>query len=401
MKISFLSQQTLKIRMLAGFLFSAVLIVIAGGVGFLSIQAVLSGAGGILMDASGDQAQVVYDIASKWRVIIIVVSVIAVGIVMLEGFLLLQSIANPIEQIAESLTSGADHVAGVSATLASSSQIMAEDSSQQAESVAQTNEALQQIQASAKESAVVAGDTKKLLNVDLAHSTQIMAKTGQEMGMSLKMAVDATEETQKIVKTIDEIAFQTNLLALNASVEAARAGEAGAGFAVVAKEVRNLALRAAQAAKETTSLIENTVVQVQNAEGKNAEIRAEGMENDKILGAITQKIEAISEYSDQQLSQIHEVNRAITEIDRVTQHYVANASSSAATAEEMDEEAGNFKSAVAKLAALVKQGAQNGRQELASVRSYRRTHTLRKTALPSRKLISLPSSSFKGEKPGG
>lgn len=394
MKTSFFSQQTLKFRMFAGFLFSAVLIILIGGVGILSIQAVVSGASDILMSNSG--AQDVYDIASKWRVVIIAISIAAVGLAMVEGFLLLQSIVNPIEKIAETLTSGAEHVAAVSATLASSSQIMANDSNRQADSVAETNDALQQIRASAEESATLAGDTKKLLNVDLAGSTKIMAETGKEMGMSLKKAVDATEETQKIVKTIDEIAFQTNLLALNASVEAARAGEAGAGFAVVAKEVRSLALRAAQAAKETTALIENTVVQVQNAEERNAKIRGEGMENDKILTAIAQKIEAISEFSDQQLARIHDVHRAVTEIDQVTQHYVANASSSAATAEEMDEEAGNFKSAVAKLVILVKQGIQNDKPVPIMARGdRRRDRSLKTAALPSRKVVSLPPSSFK------
>ena len=110
-----------------------------------------------------------------------------------------------------------------------------------------------------RQSAGKALEADQLMTAELADSGKKMADLGDELGQTLERAMAASNETQKIIETIDEIAFQTNLLALNAAVEAARAGEAGAGFAVVADEVRNLALRASQAAKNTTELIENTV----------------------------------------------------------------------------------------------------------------------------------------------
>ncbi len=384
--------------MFAGFFFSAILIAIVGAVGLWSIHAINSGIGDMLVGNSAVMTQTLSEISARWRLILIIMTIIAIVLSMGAGLLLLLSIVKPIEQITLSLTSGADHVAGASANLSSSSQMMAEDSRRQAESVAQTNESLQLIHSSAEESAVVAGDTKKTLNVDMARSTRVMAQMGKEMGMALKKAVTATEETQKIVKTIDEIAFQTNLLALNASVEAARAGEAGAGFAVVAKEVRNLALRAAQAAKETTALIENTVFQVQEAEEKNVKINGEGMENDKILKAIARQIEAISDFSEQQLSRIHQVNEAMTEIEKVTQHYVANAASSATTAEEMSEEAGNFKSAVSKLAILFEQRSENGKRKQALLKVFHQNQPKTKTMASARKFISLPDVFSRGGK---
>ncbi len=146
----------------------------------------------------------------------------------------------------------------------------------------------------------------------------------------------ASEETQKIVKNIDEVAFQTNLLALNAAVEAARAGEAGAGFAVVADEVRNLAMRAADAAKSTAALIESTVKKVK--EGTELVTRTNGdfMQVSDISTKVEQLVGEIAAGSNELVRGIGQVNGAITEIDKIVQRNAANAEENAGASEEMN-----------------------------------------------------------------
>jgi methyl-accepting chemotaxis protein len=397
MKTSLFSQQTLKKRMLAGFSICSILVIVVGSTGLLTIHFItahLENAGITGIGSGGDTMRAIFDVAIKGQSVLLWLTAISVVFVIGEGFLLLQSIIKPIDQIVGTLASGAERVAEVSAHLASTSQVMAEGSNRQAESVMQTNEVLEQIHESAKEAVAFSNDTKNILDVDLAKSAGIMADLGKQMGISLQKAVAATDETQKIIKTIDEIAFQTNLLALNASVEAARAGEAGAGFAVVAKEVRSLALRAAEAARETAGMIENTVRQVQDAEEKNTQIRKEGGVNSKILKNITRHVEAIAGSSDQQLARIDQVNNAMGRIDQVTKNYVVNAESSAATAEEMDEQAANFKAAVAKLAAMLGEKNTPGKRQQASNSEFTPQSSYgRETSQPARKVPLLPAAS--------
>jgi methyl-accepting chemotaxis protein len=146
-----------------------------------------------------------------------------------------------------------------------------------------------------------------------------------ELTRSMRDIAGASEQTQKIVKSIDEIAFQTNLLALNAAVEAARAGEAGAGFAVVAEEVRNLAMRAAEAAKNTAQQMGEIVQKIKRGEqlvvntAKDFEVVAGS--SDKVM----QLMGEISEASREQSQGIDQVNRAVSEMNGVTQRNAASA----------------------------------------------------------------------------
>jgi methyl-accepting chemotaxis protein len=180
----------------------------------------------------------------------------------------------------------------------------------------------------------------------MKQANQVVQKANgsmESLTSSMREITIASEETSKIIKTIDEIAFQTNLLALNAAVEAARAGEAGAGFAVVAEEVRNLAMRAADAAKNTSGLIEGTVKKIKDGSNlvmKTNEAFAEVAVSASKVGELVGEIAAASQ---EQAHGIDQISRAVVEMDKVTQQTAANAEESASASEEMNAQAEHMK----------------------------------------------------------
>jgi methyl-accepting chemotaxis protein len=190
----------------------------------------------------------------------------------------------------------------------------------------------------------------------MKEANQVVGRANDSMAgltASMEDISTASEETSKIIKTIDEIAFQTNLLALNAAVEAARAGEAGAGFAVVADEVRNLAMRAADAARNTAGLIEGTVKKVKEGGGLVAatdEAFTEVANNASKVGELVSEIAAAS---NEQAEGVEQVNKAVVEMDKVVQQNAANAEESASASEEMSAQAEQMKSFVDDLVTLV------------------------------------------------
>ena len=174
---------------------------------------------------------------------------------------------------------------------------------------------------------------------NLASETARAAATGQERMNKLTQAMtqisNNAEETQKVIKTIDDIAFQTNLLALNAAVEAARAGIHGKGFAVVAEEVRNLAARSAKAAAETADLIQNSNNQIEDGV-TISEQTAEAL--NAISANVTKTTDTIAEIasaSSEQAEGLKQISTGLEQIDSVTQQNTANAEETASASTEM------------------------------------------------------------------
>lgn len=272
--------------------------------------------------------------------------------------LLRHKIIRPIRAAMEGLTEGAQHLSTVAAEMSSSARAISEGAGAQASSLEETASSLEELASMTRKSAENAGEADRLMQ-----STGKVAERAQEafgqLGSSIQEIAEASDQTSNIVKTIDGIAFQTNLLALNASVEAARAGQAGAGFSVVAEEVRNLAMRTAKAARDTSSLIEDTVLRVQGGQErlKALDVSLSEIFQDtvKVGGIVTEIASACNE----QAEGIAQLNRAVSQIDEVTQRNAVDAQGSAETAAAVTSRADHIHSQVEILESVV-QGSSSG-----------------------------------------
>ena len=284
---------------------------------------------------------------------------LAVGVIL--AWTIGRGLSHRLGDAVQKLTKMADQISSAAQQVSSSSQHLAAGSSEQAASLEEVTSSMEEISSMVRSSS----DNSNQADGLMKEAGTIVERAGRSMGDmadSMAQIAEAGAEIRKIVKSIDEISFQTNLLALNAAVEAARAGEAGMGFAVVADEVRSLAMRAAEAAKNTQTLVEQTVSRIgqgsELVEQTRSEFNAVAESAAKVGGLVSEIAAAANEQS----QGIEQVSRAMIEMDKITQDTAASAEEGASAASQMDAQTGSLEGVVDELQALMGGRIESRRQ---------------------------------------
>ena len=289
-------------------------------------------------------------------IIITALALLVVGVIV---FFVAQSVSRPVQRMIDDLTQGSTQTTAAADQIANASIGLADQANQQAAAVQETSASLEEMTANVRQTLDAAQHCDELMQK--AEQVVVSGTASMNQMVEAIQGIKASaDQTSKIVKTIDEIAFQTNLLALNAAVEAARAGDAGKGFAVVAEEVRSLAGRAATAARETGQLIEDSVAQAEagvKTTDRTREAFAQTAEN---ASQVAQQVKQIATSANEQTLGIEQINKAVSSLENTTQGTAATAEESASAAEELNAQSTQLLSIVNQLLALVT-GESKGR----------------------------------------
>jgi len=306
----------------------------------------------------------------RWSVLGVTTLGIGAGLVL--TYFIGIRLSRRVRSVITSLATNAEQTSSASHLISASSQRVADGASEQAAALEETSASLEEMSGQTRQNAENASRAKTL-----ATETRTAADAGVEhmraMAAAMHEIKDSSTSIAKILKSIDEIAFQTNILALNAAVEAARAGEAGAGFAVVAEEVRALAQRSANAARETAESVESSLAKSdrgvetsQKVSTQLEQIVTRAREMDELMAGVANA-------SDEQARNISEVNTAVGRMDQVTQTNAATAEEAASAAAELNAQAGHLHEAVADLSGLF--GNDNGASPAAPTVMPKLSHT--------------------------
>jgi methyl-accepting chemotaxis protein len=254
--------------------------------------------------------------------------------------------------IARELPTGAREIVAAAGQVTGATQELARGAQDQAASIEETSASATELSTTTAKNVESARDATRLMRED-AKITAAMQSAVEAMGVSVEGITRSSQEISRIIKVIDEIAFQTNILALNAAVEAARAGEAGMGFAVVADEVRNLARRSAQAAGETTTLIEDSVSKAREGGERLHAVTSSFETSRKLREEANRRSEEIASASEEQASGIEQIARTVEQMNHVTQNSAAQADASASACRGLADNVGLLENTVKQLDALV------------------------------------------------
>ena len=306
--------------------------------------------------ASGDaDADAATKAAATGRLWILTVLLLAISSGAAIAFFIMKSTNSSLSNAMDELSRGAEQVTSAAAQISRGSQSLAQGTSEQAASLEETSASSQEMAAMTRKNADSSLEAANLMSI-VDHRVRDANATLAEMVISMKEITTSSDKISKIIKVIDEIAFQTNILALNAAVEAARAGEAGMGFAVVAEEVRNLAQRSAQAAKDTAALIEESI-------GRSNEGNTKLGKVEEVIRSITESaqkvkmlVDDVNLSSSEQARGSEQIANSITQMEHVTQQAAASAEESAAAGEQMTAQAEAMMGVVGRLREMVDGG---------------------------------------------
>jgi len=267
-------------------------------------------------------------------------------------WLIVRGLNRRLHHLAETLGDGSYRIIAAATEVASSSQARAEGATQQAASLEETSASLAEMSGMIRRNAENAHSAKQLA-AEARNVADIGRADMDHMAVAMKDIEQSSNNISKIIKSIDEIAFQTNLLALNAAVEAARAGEAGKGFAVVAEEVRGLAKRSAEAARETAGRIEDSIRKSSSGVKIGWRVSKHFEEIVSRVRMMDDLVGQIADASREQSTGIELVSSAMSQMDKVTQSNAASAEEGASAAIALNEQAASLESMVAELRQMV------------------------------------------------
>jgi methyl-accepting chemotaxis protein len=291
-------------------------------------------------------------IIARTVLLLMTLSIAGVTVGLILAFLIARSISKPINSAIAQLTDGSQQLTAAADQISTVSQELAESTSEQAASLEESSASLEELTSMTHHNADNANQANSMAT-DVRKAVEESQHAMERMSGAMGKIRTSADETAKILKSIDEIAFQTNLLALNAAVEAARAGEAGKGFAVVAEEVRALAQRSAEASKSTASLIDESRANAENGVHAATEVAKLLSQIDESAGNVAQLIAEVSAACREQTTGIDQLNTAVSDMDKAVQANAASSEESASASEELSAQAREVGGVVLDLGTLV------------------------------------------------
>ena len=309
-----------------------------------------------IRDAAGrigeENSQETAALVRQTRISIVVGVILVAALIIGALIVFMQSMPRPFRALAAELHAAVASVSAAAGQGATASQMLAEGSTEQAASLEESSSSLEEMAGMTNRNAESAAKANDLTR-QARHVADAGAREMQAMAGAMQDIKASSDDIAKIIKTIDEIAFQTNLLALNAAVEAARAGDAGMGFAVVAEEVRNLAQRSAQAAKETTAKIEGAIAKTAQGVQISAKVATSLADIVEKVRQVDELVAEVSAASREQNQGVQQITAAVSQMDKVVQNNAAAAEESASAAEVLNAQAATLQQGIDTLQRLV------------------------------------------------